>query len=85
MDKQLNLPLLPPIASPTIRDIQIATRGMNLFDFQNRFQIIESVAKCYGIDIINMPANTKGAVEFMDQCYKDALIADSAYNPDKRH
>jgi hypothetical protein len=82
--KQSELSLFPPVTSPTIRDIQIATRDMDLFDIRNKFKIVEAVAECcYGIDIKELPADTDGAWEFASQCYEDALIAYSAYNPDR--
>jgi hypothetical protein len=83
-NKQPELSLFPPVISPAIRDIQIATRGIDLFDIRNKYKIVEAVAQCcYGVDINELPADTDEAWEFASQCYEDALIADSAYNPDK--
>jgi hypothetical protein len=83
-NKQLNLGLFPPVTSPSIREIQMATKGIDLFDFSNRFKIVEIVARCYGVDnIMKMNPATKGMEEFVMQCYNDAFLANSAYNPDR--
>jgi len=83
--KQLELPLLPPPYSPTIREIQMATRELDLFDIENRWIIIDAVSKLYGIDLNKYSAYTKGIREFANQCYEDAFVAHTAFNPDIGH
>jgi len=82
INKQINLPLLPPADSPTIMEIQIATRGLDLFDRKNWCLIVEKVARLYGIEIMRLRA-CQEVKEFANQCYEDALVSDSAFNPDR--
>jgi hypothetical protein len=71
----------------TIREIQVATNGIDLNRISNLYEAL-SIAdaltmKVAGFMASSLPANWGNSQSYIQRCWEYALTADKAYNPDR--